>query len=109
MCASVFIKEETDKQNENGRIGRQAGPIANDPVESDTAVILGTEALSAESDVREGAKESSKDSLNVCIPSEKRVRGVRKMKGFECRQEGFLSSTDYFKRRVVVNVVRHCC
>lgn len=99
----------TDKQNENRRIGRQAGVIANDPVESDTAVVLSTEALPAESDVRAGAKESCKYSLNVGIPTENRVRSVGKMKGFKCRQEGFLSSSDYFKRWVGgISVVGHC-
>jgi hypothetical protein len=51
--------------------------VAGDPIEGDGAVIFGAEALTAESDVREGTIEGCVDGLHVAVPTDERKRVVR--------------------------------
>lgn len=75
------------QQNEDGGICRQASSVTGDPIKCNGAVVLCTEALTPEFDIRDRTKSRSKDGLHVSIPSDKRVRMIRGVKACECREE----------------------
>lgn len=100
------MQKNTNQKNKKRRVRGQTAVVAGDPVESDGAVVLHTEALPSEPDVGNGAKESGEDGLQVAVPSDDRERVVRTGEGLQGRQE---RSTNDFERRVGPGLmVWHC-
>lgn len=115
---SIFVQIQTEQKqkdittnqkNEKWGIRWQTSVFTRNPVERDGAVVLGSETLTTESDVRNGSEESCKNGLHVAVPSDERERLVRKFQLVEGLQEGVGSSTNDFERRVVGQrlIVRH--
>lgn len=78
---------ETGQQNEQRRVGRQRAVVGGDPVEGDGAVVGGAEALAAEGDGGERAREGGEDGLDVAVGREHGVGAVGAAEAVEAGEE----------------------
>lgn len=80
--------------------------VARDPVEGDGAAIFDSEALPAQSDLGNGAKEGGEDGLDVAVPGEERGRIVGEAEGGVESLEEAITRAAYDLEGWVVS--RHC-
>lgn len=87
----------TNQQNEERRIGGQTSVITGNPVKSDSAAVLGSEAFTAELNVGGGAEEGGEDGLYVAVPSKEGERVVGTSQEGESREETVTCASEDFE------------
>lgn len=85
---------QTGQKNKQRRVWRQRAVVAGDPVEGDGAVVGGAEALAAECDGGERAREGGEDGLDVAVGREDGEGAVRAAEAVEAGEEAAARAGD---------------